>query len=641
MKSTKYFVILLLGLLTAGFMSSCSDDPKDGDAPRLFRPVASLETSNNSVIATWDNIAGADQYTLSLFKVTGTDEAGNNTYTLYKTATCESSPFTFSDLEWDEKYKVQISASGAKSSEIYETKDVTIAYPTTLKSVRTIENAARVTWDNGKKEEEPAAEEPAEEGCSGTCTCEGCAKGEGCTCTNCSCPGCKPTQEEVVPADDSSEEENNVTVIKAIVAVPVDGGESIVKVIDSETFGQGYADINGLNPETQYYFVAYTDEADFNNSTYAGRLSATTSKAVDFDAKYGAGMWLDIRDYDAKMAKDTLKTTQFWEQVQDGMTIILSGDFEYKVNNSIAFDRSVRFTTAPTLGNNARFISSGGLTMAKEVTVDWVEFENIDFYSDKVLKDNPVATNKDKGWGGRQVFNVNGTKSTLKKLSFKGCNVTGYRAFVRAQADSDNILEINVDGCTLNCIGDQGVFTTTNKAADWQVINVKNSTITNIVMFCDLRLTAGPLKMNIENCTFCYAPIETNANANTPMFRFYGNDQVVTLNVSNTLFGPAMATEKHDGGDIQTYTAGPTGSIFLNANDGTVDGKPAPIVSVSKSFKTDFLWLEMGENKKTYPLEGLQGLDMDEKGLWSKPEKGEFRIKANLPESGLGAPMWQ
>ncbi|MBR5687936.1 MAG: DUF4957 domain-containing protein [Prevotella sp.] len=612
MKSINYIVISLLCLLVTGVMSSCDDDLTDKDAPRLFRPVASLETNNNSIIASWDNIADATSYTLKLFKVTGTDDAGNNTYELYETVTCESSPYTFTDLEWDEKYKVIISCSGGtKTSGEYETNDVNISYPTTLKSVKTIENAARVTWDNGKKEETTEEETPSEEETS------------------------EEEASEETPA-------NAVTVIKAIVAVPVDGGERIVKIIDDKTFEAGYTDIMGLSPQTQYYFIAYTtdDESEFNNSTYAGRLTGTTNKAIDFDTKYGAGMWLDIRDYDEKMAKDTLKTEDFWAQVQDGMTIILRGDFDYKVSNAIKINRSVRFVTASTLGTNARFISSGGMTMDNEANVDWVEFENIDFISDKTLNgDNPVATNTDQGWGGRQVWNMNGTKATLKKLSFKGCSVTGYRAFVRVQNANDAINEIVVDGCTINCIGDQGVFTTTNKAADWQKITLKNSTVTNIVMLCDLRATANPLTFNIENCTFCYAPKETNQNANTPLFRLNGNANAITLNVSNTLFGPAMATDKSEGDAIHAYTAGTIGSVFVNANDGTEEGKPAPIVSVSKSFKTNFVWFE-NDKAMTYPLDGLQELGMDETKLWSNPTKGEFRIKANLPESGLGAPMW-
>ncbi|MBR4388405.1 MAG: DUF4957 domain-containing protein [Prevotella sp.] len=615
MKSFKYFILSLFGLLMTGFMSSCDDDLKDGDAPRLFRPVASLETNNNSIIASWDNIAGATSYTLELYKVTGTDEAGENIYELYKTVTCESSPYTFDDLEWDEKYKVAITCNGpTKSSGKYETNDASIPYPTTLKSVKTIDNAARVTWDNGKKEE---ASESSEE-------------------------------EETEETDDSSadSEESSITIIKAIVAVPVDGGEKIVKIISSSVFEAGQTDIMGLAPQTKYYFIAYTtdDESEFNNSTYAGRLSATTGKAIDFDEKYGAGMWVDIRGYDEKQAKDTLKSETFWNEVitQDGMTIILRGDFDYKVNNSIALDKSVRFVTASTLGSNARFISSGGITMAKNVEIDWVEFENVDFISDKALNgDNDVKENTDPTWGGRQVFNINGVNSTLKKLSFKGCTVTGYRAFVRSQKDGDNINEIVVDNCTLNCIGDQGVFTTTNKAGDWKQITLKNSTVTNIVMLCDLRITVNPLTFNIENCTFCYAPKETTANANTPLLRLNGNKNTISVNISNTLFGPSMATEKSEGDAIHTYTAGTAGSIFLNGNTGAEDTPlPVPLVSVSKSFKTNFGWWT-NDKGVSYPIDALQELGMDEKTLWSAPEKGEFRIMANLPESGLGAPMWQ
>lgn len=593
MKLKNYMAIMLLAATTTGFLSSCSDDDNLGDAPRLFRPVASLVTSNNTITASWDNIAGATQYSLTLYRVTGTDEAGENTYETVKTATCESSPFTFDDLAWDEKYKVDISCSGANiSSKTYTTNDVNVAYPTTLKSVKTIDNAARVTWDNGKKEDDPADTE------------------EGTT--------------------------SEVTVIKAIVAIPVDGGERVVKTINSATFEQGQTDIIGLSPQTKYYFVAYTtnDENEFNNSTYAGRLSGTTSTPKDFDTEYGAGMWLDIRGYDEKQAKDTLKTDEFWAQVSDGMTIILRGDFDYKVNNSHPIDKSVRFVTASTLGNNARFISSGGLTLAKNVTVDFLEFVNVDFISDKALPGggNEIATNTDKGFGGRQVFNINGTGSTLKKLSFKGSKIEGYRAVVRAQAATDGIQEIVVDKCIINGIGDQGVFTTNNKAADFQKVTLKNSTITNIVMLCDFRGSKGNLDLNIQNCTFCYAPIETTANANTPLMRINGNSNTVTVNVENTLFGPSMYTGG-GGSDITTYKAGEKGSIFLNPSETT-------LASVSKSFKTNFGWTEVGANLTTYPLDGLQELNFDEKTLWSAPEKGEFKVIGNIGEDGIGDPRW-
>ena len=110
-----------------------------------------------------------------------------------------------------------------------------------------------------------------------------------------------------------------------------------------------------------------------------------------------------------------------------------------------------------------------------------------------------------------------------------------------------------MEGCLINCIGDQGVITTTNKAADWQSVTMRNCTITNIVLLCDLRATASTLDFNIENCTFCYAPIETTSNANTPLFRLGSGN--VNLNVKNTLVGPSMKTTDSAGDEIWTYGA--------------------------------------------------------------------------------------
>ena len=383
MKMKKYFMIALMASLITGAMSSCSDNDNKGEAPRLFRPVASLETNTNTIKAKWDNISGATEYQLTLYRLIGTDEAGENTYEPCATATCEKSPYTFTDLAWDEKYHVEISCEGnGKSSGVYTTSDVSVAYVSSLKSVKTIDNAARITWDL-----------------------------------------------------------SGVT-IKAIVATPAEGGEPVIKKVSSTNYEAGSVDIAGLTPSTKYVFAAYSDSENFTNSTYAGRLNDTTKKPIDFDLEYGAGNWIDIRDYDEKQAVDTLKTAEFWEQVKDGNTIILRGDFDYKVNNSQPFTKSVRFATGPTLGGNARFISSGGLTLKKGVDVEFIEFLNVDFYSDKAISSNPVIPvseggKTDKGFGGRQVFNINGVACTLKNLTFKGCHIEGYRAVVRAQADGE------------------------------------------------------------------------------------------------------------------------------------------------------------------------------------------------------------
>lgn len=573
MKLHKYLAAMLLAVTTLGFMSSCSDDDGMGDAPRLFRPVASLETNRNTVTATWDNIKGATRYDLKLFRVSGTDEAGENVYEECATASCESSPYTFDDLAWDEKYKVEISCSGDDiSSDVYVTGDVNVPYATKLKTIKTIDNAARITWDEGGNQ------------------------------------------------------------IKAIVATPTEGGEPVVRKLSTEEYEKGTIDIVGLIPNTKYAFCAYNDEEEYANSTYEGKMTASTTKSIDFDTEYGAGMWLDIRDYPDEYAVDTLKSSEFWAEVQEGMTVILRGDFDYKVNNSQPITKSVRFVTASTLGGNARLVSSGGMTLAKGVDVNFIEFNNVDLYSDKAIEGggNEVVTNTDKGFGGRQVFNINGVKCTLGSLRFIGCHIEGYRAVVRAQADGDNINNILFDNCVINGIGDQGVLTTNNKSCDWREVTLNNCTLTNIYMLCDFRASTNQLTMNIKNCTFCYAPAEVTANANTPLFRF--NNNAVILNVSNTLFGPSMYTAGK-GTPITTNKAGEAGSIFLNGKDA--------LVSVSKSFMTNFNWTEVGgDPTKTYPLDGLQKLGFNESSLWSNPAGGEFKIIGNIGEDGIGDMRW-
>jgi len=421
--------------------------------------------------------------------------------------------------------------------------------------------------------------------------------------------------------------------IHSIKAVPTTdtGAPTITAYVSSATFEKGYIDVYGLKPETVYSVYAYKDSITQDNSTYAGCMTGTTLAAPNFDEKYGAGKWLDIRNWDEKEAKDTLKTVEFWAAIPDGAAIILRGEQEYKVNNSVKFNGSYTFVTGPTLGGNARFISSGGLTCASGASIQKLQFEDIDFISDKALTggSNEIATNTDKGFGGRQVFNNNGTNSTVEELVFKNCSMTGYRSIVRVQNANDAIQKLTFKGCTINGVGDQGVVTTNNKAADWRSVTFDDCTITNIVMLCDLRATAGEMTFTVKNCTFCYAPIETTSNKNTPLFRFGSNG--VTLNIQNTFFGPSMASTGSTGDDVLTYQAGTAGSILLDNQEAQV--------SVTHSFKTKYDWTLIVE--ATYPIDALTELNMTETELWKAPAEGDFTVIGNVGETGIGASKWQ
>lgn len=576
MKYKKYLLTMLFAATVGISMTSCSDDDNLGDAPRLFRPIASATVNSNTLQVEWDKIQGATSYELELGIVTSTDDDGTNHLKVIKTVTTDKDNYTFDDLGWDEKYGVRIKCVGDnKESEYYEVKTQSINYPTKISNAKAIDNAVRISWNEGGQQ------------------------------------------------------------IKYIVATPSDDSEEqepiTVKVSDAQ-YAQGYADVNGLKPETSYTFRAYDSSTEINNDTYAGRINSTTKASVNFDEKYGAGNWLDIRNWDEKEAKDTLKSAEFWAQVNDGMTVILRGEQEYKISNAIALDRNVTFITGMTLGGNAQFIFTGGMNVKKGVNIDKIKFEGIDMISDKQQDDETFLTGTDKGFGGRQIINVNGTGSTIKEIAFKDCYIRGFRGVVRAQAATDNFNKVTFTGCTIDGVGDQGVVTTNNKAADWKEVTFDDCTITNVVMLCDLRATADQVTVNVNNCTFCYAPMETTANANTPLFRILKNKAI--LNITNSIFGPAMATDGSAGAKIQLYTPSAKGSILLNAD------AESCATSVAGSYKTNFVYTPIGANGDIYGIDGLNAFNGDENALWNEPAKGDFKFKGTL-SSEAGASKWK
>lgn len=584
MKIRKYLAMMLIAAATTLTFSSCSDDDDLGEAPRLFRPIASLEVEKNNLIVTWDNVRGATEYTLELYKMEGdADENGQYHGQPYRTVTCESSPYKFEDLEWDERYGVKLKCTnGVKGSDDYKTSATSITYFSKINNIRTIDSQVRILW----------------------------------------------------------KEAEGVDVIKVIKAVPstTEGGaEEKVFYMSEEDNAEGFIDLAGLQPETEYTFYAYKDAEVMDNSTYAGKIKGTTTARPDFDTEYGAGKYWDIRDFDPEEAEDTLQSKKFWQEVADNgyTTIILRGGQDYKVNNKVEFTNSVHFITGPTLDANARFVATGGMVCAKNATVGEVKFEKIDICSDKSLTDEyAIKACKEKSFGGRQVYNVNGTASTLGKLIFKDCLIEGFRSLIRLQGSTDKVQNVEFDGCTINGIGDQGVITTNNSGADKMTsVTFNNCTVSNIVMLCDLRKgTSEDFVLSINQCTFCYAPMATTANTNTPLFRLGSNN--VTVAISKTLFGPSMATEGSKGDALMTYTAGEVGSIFL-------DNQNAP-VSASSSFKTNFKWYENPDKPdNVYSIGSLLSLDFDENKLWLDPANGDFTLATSPGESGIGATKWE
>lgn len=569
MKTIKYFKYIAFSLLLGAGFTSCEDDDL-GEAPRLFRPIASLENQNNNIIATWDNIKGAVTYELELLKAEGENENGDPIFNPYREAKAASSPYTFENVEWDEKYILKIKAVGSDiESKFYETDDLSVVFISKMKEIRTIDVAALVIWE---------------------------VKGDPITLIN---------------------------------IIPDNEGEAIEVKVSQQEFESGQKGIYGLTPETSYKLYAYSGDEQ-TGDTYQGRISFKTQASEDFDSKYGVGKYIDLRE--VSDSATILQSKEIKEKMDaiDGLALILKGGYEYKVNNSVKFKNSVTFVTGLSLEGNAVFIQSGGMQAESNAKVGYVTFEKINFISDKAYE-KPISEYTAKGFDGRQVYNVNGTNSTIEEMTFKNCRIEGYRAIVRLQSDGEGVRNLTFDECTINGIGDQGAVTTNNKSgAIMENIIFKNSTLFNIVMLCDLRASEKVPSLNITDCTFCYAPIENTENANTPLLRFASNP--VNTNIENTIFGPSMATTNSKGELLKTYNAGTAGSIMLNATEASV--------KVVNSYKTNFEWTAI--NEKTYPIEGLSSISSDEASLFVDPVKEEFNIKLNFEGAKTsGAVKWR
>lgn len=566
--------MLLLAAVTTGMgtIVSCSSDNDLPKADALFRPIITesdnleLGLDDNNVpymIVKWDNYTSADQYTVRAVPVDASVPA--------KEITTSELTCRFDNLEYDKEYFVYISSanttSGLKSKE-YNITATTPDFPTKLITPATtdlIDIQARISWAVGTTYDKLVI--------------------------------IKDSEDETIGEVEVSDEENAA-------------GEKI---------------IGGLEPKTTYRVEAWKD------GNYQGKKRITTAAADVFE-----GVVFDLRSLSEDEAKNYITTDQIAADVaanpDEDIVYVLSGGTTYKIAGGTAIpatNKTIRFVTGLTLAGNAQFISGGGFAIAKGADVYGLTFEKVDFISDKFADADAIAAYNKKDFGGRQVFNINGVKSTLSNLTFKNCSMQGYRAVVRSQADGDNITNVVMEGCLVNGIGDQGVLTTTNKKGDWKSVVLKNCTFTNIVMLCDFRSATVknnlPLEMTVENCTFCYAPLEAS-NANTPLFRVADN---TTITVKNTLFGPAMAS-------VKPYNASDMGSVFVTGG---------PTVDVEQSYKTNFGWTTIGEGDAatTYPMEGLSDLGISEKALWSNPSAGVFSIIGKVSGvnfSQLGDARW-
>lgn len=546
MKFVTFSFILSVGI---SLLTGCSDD--DSKSTVLLRPVTTCEASHNTVQLKWQYVEDATEYIIELYRAT------DDGYELYKTYSTDQTSYVIEGLDWDEKYKIKVKSSGHnRESAYWETSEIAVSYPTKLGETKTIDNAAKITWQEGG---------------------------------------------------------NAITALKAF---SEDGTEE--KTFTDIDYESGSAIIKGLTPETSYKVCAYSG-TEQTVDTYEGRVMITTQSAEDYDAQYGEGKWIDLREITDPLY---FNSADFWNSLDEGTAIILSGGSNFNFGERPGINKSVTFVTALTLGENAKFFMKNAFALATDTKVESLTFKGIDFVG--VIDDNysirPVEEETSKSFSAKQVFNENGTNSTLTTLNFINCNFASFRALVRLQADNDLVENLNIKGCTINGIGDQGAISTNNKALTLKNITIEDCTISNVVMLADFRVSASESIFSIIDCTFCYAPLEGTSNQ---LIRISKN--TAQVNVSNTIWGVPMATSSSG---LTTNAAGTQASRMSDSKTFSP--------TVSNTWKTNF------NMDSSCPFVNASDAGIDEQAMFQDPVNGNFKIKGQFGgATSAGATKWR
>ncbi len=450
MKLFKYIACGLIMAGTAVSMTSC-DDKDHPEAPRLFSPVVTTSVSANSLVCTWQGIKEAVSYELTLQRALPLPaEDGSVVYENVKVVNIEVdptgltpySPYTFDNLDWDERYRVQIKAVGAtKESRVYTTEYSTLTYPTKLRTVNNIiDTAARIEWNEGD-DVDIAYINVFVRNADGTVT---------------------PYRREV--EEDQEQPEYYYTVT-------------------DKDLSASYSEVYGLQPETDFRVIAYNADGE-----YRGRRDFHTQAAEVFE---NPDLVVDLRSEDSDILESSL-----FESLPDGAILLLKGGTAYTATGTPKITKNLTMRTGMSLSGKATVMSSG---FAAAGDVNDIRFENIKY---TCLPGDDKTSN----FGGRYFLNngdlyhignltfedvevvaMRGFIRTRKdnqridNIVFNNCildSIGGYK-LIHLDTNNTSIGTVSITNSTISHI--EGVIRANNR----------NNTNIDVV--------------NIDNCTFAYA----------------------------------------------------------------------------------------------------------------------------------------
>ncbi len=507
MKLFKYIACGLIMAGTAMSMTSC-DDKDHLEAPRLFSPVVTTSVSANSLICTWQGIKEAVSYELTLQRALPLPgEDGSTVYEDVKvvnievdpTGTNPYSPYTFEDLDWDERYRVQIKAIGAsKESRVYTTEYSTLTYPTKLRTVNTmIDTAAKIEWNEGD-DVDIAYMNVFVRNADGTVT---------------------PWLHSESAAAEGDEQQTEY-----------------YYTVTEKDLKAGYAEIYALQPETDFRVIAYNADGE-----YRGRRDFHTQAAEVFDNPDAV---VDLRAVD----NDTLKASLF-EELPDNAILLLKGGTSYITTGTPKITKNFTMRTGMSLSGKATVMCGG---FAAEGNIGNIRIENIKY---TCLPGDDKSSN----FGGRYFFN-NGDLYNIDNLTFENVEVVAMRGFIRTRKDDQHIGNLVFNNCVLDSIGGYKLIHLDTNNTSIDEVTITNSTLSNIegVIRANNRDNTNIKKVDIDNCTFAYA-----GSGELFLFKRDGCSEGLSFSMKNCVIGGNFPGKKAKGATFNASATAAFSNIFV------------------------------------------------------------------------------
>jgi hypothetical protein len=271
-----------------------------------------------------------------------------------------------------------------------------------------------------------------------------------------------------------------------------------------------YLDIYGLEPSTGYKVVAYS------NGRYQGYKAVTTVASQDYPIS------VDLRSIDDATAASMI-TTDYLSGLQGGTVVILKRGMSYTISSTVYFGQSVTFTTGLGFGDDLAVLDlqTGNFDLTAGSAIDSVKFLNINLIG------------KATGYAGKYILNVS-TLATLGSCITNGCKISGLRGMLRVKTAGATVNNQVIYNCIIDSIAGYGITTIDVSGAYVKNITLTNSTVSDAQrLFANTKSANGIESIDIENCTFCYAPL-----GGTYMFDFKDQTMTSGITINNSIWGP-------------------------------------------------------------------------------------------------------